>query len=323
LVTGFLGAGKTTLVNQVLRSRKHVRAAVYVNEYGAADVDGEFLRWQGKIDRRRVLTIEDGCMCCGGKDDLRTVLAEELGTDQARSELDVLIVETSGVCDPRPVLGTLAEAHGVYLDSVVVVFDATTVGDASFGASEDAQRQLKCADVLMLSKADLLAHEAAAGAAEKQLLELYRKSTGDARPEPRLIRKAIGQVMLEDLCEFPLCGEGQRCSPRERPIEEVKEGIHSEFATHAFCVGKPLDRERFETWAAAPPKGLVRAKGMLWVQGEPTGMVWHLAGGRSSGLHAVEGQTKPQLSELVFIGNYGDEWNPYDIEESIRQCIAS
>jgi len=164
----------------------------------------------------------------------------------------------------------------------------------------------------MLSKVDLLADEAAASAAEKQLLERYRKSAGDARPEPRVIRSALGQTTLEDLCEFPLCGEGQQCSPRERHIEEVTEGIHADFATHSFCVGKAFDRERFEAWAESPPKGLVRAKGM----------VWHLAGGRSSGLHAVEGQTKPQWSELVFIGNYGEDWKPYDIEQSLKQCLA-
>lgn len=322
LVTGFLGAGKTTLVNQVLRSRKHIRAAVFVNEYGAADVDGEVVRWQGAIEKHRVLTVKDGCMCCGGKDDLRTVLAEELGDAKATAELDVLIIETSGVCDPRPVLATLAEARGVYVDSVVVVFDATTVGDTTFGASEDAQRQLKCADILLLSKLDLLPDEAAADAAEQQLLSRYHESVAAARPAPRVLRRAPGQVTLEDICEVAVLGKGGGAPKERTSMEGVAVGVHATFATHAYTSGRAFDRKRFEAWAASPHPALVRAKGVLWVEGEKHGMVWHFAGGRSSGLHPVEGHKQPQFSELVFIGNYGEGWKPFELDARLKECLV-
>jgi len=320
LVTGFLGAGKTTVVNHVLRTRQHIRAAVFVNEYGAADVDGEVLRAQGKIERSRVFTLQDGCMCCGGGDDLRDVLAEELDA-RAMSQLDVLIIETSGVCDPGPVLAALAEARGVYVDSVVVVFDATTVHTTSFGACTDARRQLAYADVLMLSKIDLLEDKAMAEALEAQLLAQYREVAGVERPAPRLIRKALPQVSLEDLCAVPVDrnskAHGQKCLPA---IGGTK-GTHEEFPTHSFVVGRAFDAKRFEAWAATV-KGLLRAKGLIWVRGESQSMVWHFAGGRSSGLHVVEGSQKPQGSELVFIGRYGEDWSPVEMDRGLTECLA-
>jgi len=325
LVTGFLGAGKTTLVNHLLRNRQSLRAAVFVNEYGSTDVDGELLRRQGEIERRRVLTLRDGCMCCGGKDDLREVLSEELGSARAREELDILIIETSGVSDPKPILATLASAEGVCIDSVVCVFDAATADNPSFGASKDAQMQLACADAVILSKVDLVGDDVGAlDLAETKLLAMQERAlaalSSDAKcilqVRPRVFRASRGcGIELATLC-------GMR--PRRAAVAAAlteTEGSHGEYATHAYFRGRALDRLLFEGWAATPLPGVLRAKGLLRVQDDPRLFVWHFAGGRGSKLQAVEGGDVSIGCEFVFIGRYGCGWSPLDIDSGLDACL--
>lgn len=328
LVTGFLGAGKTTLLSRILQKQQKLRAAVFVNEFGAADVDGQLLRLHSKESYHKVFTLRDGCMCCGGKDDLRLVISEELGS--LRGELDVLIIETSGVTDPVPVLATLAAAEGVYIDSVVCVFDATTAKNHSFGAGSDAQRQVSAANVLVLSKVDLLT-SAEATEAECKLLALHSTSVEPEdkvkkAAEPKVIHAAHGEVDLEELCTLPLSKRHAPLAQRTCAVpQEVSDTTHThtDFAKHSYCVPyHALHRDRFEAWAASLPKAILRAKGLVHVKGESSCMVWHWAAGRSSGLHAVPGSKAPLGSEFVFIGKYGEGWAPLEFERSLDQCVA-
>lgn len=326
LVTGFLGAGKTTLVNHLLRNRQGLRVAVFVNEYGSTDVDGELLRRQGEIERRRVLTLRDGCMCCGGNDDLRAVLSEELGSAQAREELDILIIETSGVSDPKPILATLAAAEGIYVDSVVCVFDAATADDPSFGASKDAQRQLACADVLILSKVDLVGDDMVAlDRAEQKLLAMQGRAAAAMSCDDKCLSRQSPPVFRASRgCGIELAAvRGMR--PRGAAVAAAlaeMQGSHEEYATHAYFRGRTLDRLFFESWAATQLPGVLRAKGLFRVQDDPRLFVWHFAGGRGSELNAVEGGDAPVGCEFVFIGRYGCGWSPLDIDNGLDACLV-
>ncbi|CAK9023180.1 47 kDa protein (P47K), partial [Durusdinium trenchii] len=124
IITGFLGAGKTTLLNHIL-NQQGARVAVFVNEFGSVDIDGDLIRWQGKIDEARVVTLDNGCMCCEVNADLQRQLRKILE--------DLLVIETSGLCDPAPVLSTLEQlddlAVSLHLDTVVTVMDASDLCD--------------------------------------------------------------------------------------------------------------------------------------------------------------------------------------------------
>lgn len=342
LVTGFLGAGKTTLVNSLLQHRGSIKAAVFVNEFGEVDVDGEFLRWQSGIQRNRVLTLKDGCICCGGKDDLANVIHEEL--DSVRKELDILIIETSGITNPRPVLETLRTVPSIQVVSTLCVVDSTTVGDKAFGASVEAQAQITTADVVALSKTDLL---------------------GSSPLESSARFDATKQKILEDCCRLGRCSApdiaaatsssiklATFCSLRQGPQSRVRHKdndqfektamllqhdrpLHKEtFATHTFCVPRAFDRSRFEAWAASPPPGILRAKGFLQVAGSSKPMIWHLAGHVGSMLQEVDWceheadsnkQETPEVwgSEIVLIGRYGDDWIPAEFEAMLKSCLAA
>jgi len=338
LVTGFLGAGKTTIVNSLLRGRGSLRVAVFVNEFGEVDVDGAVLRQRGKINRDRVLTLRNGCMCCSGNDDLEVVLREEF--NDAQKELDLLIIETSGVTDPRPVLATLEAIPGLSVDRVVCVVDATTVGNVTFGASDGARPQISYADVLVLSKVDLLSTQQI-DLAEKSLLT-QRGATCSALPNPTIVRASNGALNLAALCSItPGAKRADSCGGafkrrRVSPAEVLAASAHEELARHTFFTAYPVDRQRFEAWAAALPGDLLRAKGLLQVKGEKHQMLWHWAGGRSSALESVDSNDckDPGCSrekeihpvrgcEIVLIGRYGEPgWNPQVFDESLRHCVA-
>lgn len=319
LVTGFLGAGKTTLVNHALRHRGDLSAAVFVNEYGAVDVDGAMLRWQGGIQRDQVLTLKNGCICCGGKDDIAIVVSQDLRA--VRDELDVLVVETSGITNPYPVLESLATAEGLFVASVVCVVDATTIEDGDFGRGADAGAQIGAADVLVLSKADLLSADAL-DAAERTLLALRATAAPDA-PRPQFQRAEHGAIDLASVCGLTKRGEASKAPATARlpPLAGASDK-HDDYANHCFIAPRAFDRARFEAWAASPPPGLLRAKGVLWIAGESKPMVWHLAGGRASTLQAVDEADTPLGSELVFIGRYGCGWCPAEIDRGLAECLA-
>eukprot|EP00435_Cladocopium_sp_Y103_P061231 s102_g22.t2 len=168
IITGFLGTGKTTLLNHILQNQRGARVAVFVNEFGSVDIDGDLIKWQGKIDEARVITLDNGCMCCEVNDDLQKQLRRVLEAQKQSTEtLDLLVIETSGLCDPAPVLSTLEQlddlAVSVHLDTVVTVVDASDLEGSAMPKSaevlclqETAAQQIKYCDLVLLNKCDLL-----------------------------------------------------------------------------------------------------------------------------------------------------------------------
>ena len=159
LVTGFLGSGKTTLLRHLLQNRANLRLAVLVNELGTVDVDGELLKSKDHNAGLGICTQEltNGCLCCSVKDDLRQAVLSVL---ERRDAVDYLIVETSGAADPRPVAASL---HALCrLDLVVALVDASS-GAAAL-QTPLAQAQVAAADMVLLTKTDLVSEAQAAEA---------------------------------------------------------------------------------------------------------------------------------------------------------------
>ena len=166
VVTGFLGSGKTTLLNYLLRNERQLKLGALVNEFGAIDIDSSLLAATDTLTDG-VAELSNGCVCCTINGSLVDALRTMLGR---RARLDHLLLETTGLADPRPVLDTLRLpefAASVRLDAVLTVVDASHVADdepdAALRTAAGAQ-QLACADLLVLSKTDLLigAHGASA-----------------------------------------------------------------------------------------------------------------------------------------------------------------
>lgn len=151
VVTGFLGSGKTTLISRVLRDPAYARTAVVVNEFGEIGLDHDLIA----NSNDSVLTLSTGCLCCTVQTDLaRTLMA----LFDRRDAYDRVIVETSGLADPSPMLQVMMTDRDVLathqIPAVVTLVD-TVHGDLALAQHAEARNQVALADVLLISKTDL------------------------------------------------------------------------------------------------------------------------------------------------------------------------
>jgi G3E family GTPase len=154
VLTGFLGAGKTTLLNHLLRRPELARTAVLVNEFGEIGLDHLLVE---TLSDSTVL-LNAGCLCCTVRGDLVRVLREMLPRAR-RDEISRIVIETTGLADPVPILATLMTdpvASSAYrLDGIVTVVDAVN-GATHLDTQDEAVRQVAVADRIIVSKADLV-----------------------------------------------------------------------------------------------------------------------------------------------------------------------
>ncbi len=153
VLTGFLGAGKTTLLNHLLRQPELANTAVLINEFGEIGLDHLLV---ATLDENTVL-LNAGCLCCTIRGDLRRALADLLPRVEA-GEVRRVVIETTGLADPAPILATLmgdpVAARSFRLDGIVTLVDAVN-GMAQLDAQPEAVRQAAVADRIVLSKTDL------------------------------------------------------------------------------------------------------------------------------------------------------------------------
>ncbi len=153
VLSGFLGAGKTTVLNHLLRQPALARTAVLVNEFGEVGIDHLLVE---KLDENTVL-LNAGCLCCTVRGDLTRTLRDMLPRAR-RDEISRIIIETTGLAEPVPILATLMTdpvvASAYRLDGVVTVIDAVA-GETNLDDRPEAVRQIAVADRVVLTKTDL------------------------------------------------------------------------------------------------------------------------------------------------------------------------
>jgi G3E family GTPase len=183
IVTGFLGSGKTTLISRILRNPAFARTAVIVNEFGEIGLDHELIASSDET----LLALTTGCLCCAVRSDLvATLLDLQRRREAGEIACDRVLIETSGLADPAPILHALmtdrdlAQLH--VIDGIVTIVDALH-GEATLQHHAEARRQVALADTLLLSKTDI----AEAGDALLQRLAALNASavlgtTQDAAP---------------------------------------------------------------------------------------------------------------------------------------------
>lgn len=165
ILTGFLGAGKTTLLNYILEQQTEKKIAVIENEFGEVAIDDALLA-QGKIaTTEKVTTLNNGCMCCTVREDLEGALRNILAAATDRDKIDMVIIETTGLADPVPIVRTIKQnPHAMAcfrLDGIVTVADAKHLPGllaekAEQGTVNEAYQQIAFADRVLLSKMDLV-----------------------------------------------------------------------------------------------------------------------------------------------------------------------
>ncbi len=191
LLTGFLGAGKTTLLNHLLTQPEMANTAVLINEFGSVAVDHHLVT---KIDEDLML-LDSGCICCTVRGDLTRSLSELFMRSLRREIVPIqrVIIETTGLADPAPVIYTLMEdffiAERFRTDGVVTVVDSTHIL-MQFGSHPEPVKQVAMADRLLLSKCDL---------ADAAQLEEVSRTLTRLNPAAMQIRVQRGEVAVASL----------------------------------------------------------------------------------------------------------------------------
>ena len=248
LVTGFLGSGKTTLIARLLAHPDMGATAVIVNELGEVGIDHHLLR---RVDERTVL-LASGCVCCTLRGDLADEL-RDLDNRRARGEIPAferVVVETTGLADPAPIVYTLAAEpvvrHHYVLDGIVATVDARA------GLVEpESVKQVAVADVVVVTKVDV-AEADGIGTAVRGL-----------NPAAEIVEAVFGDIEPSRLLSRP-----------ERDLRELKfeERPHTEIQPFCLIFDEQLDWTAFGIWLTmllqARGADLLRVKGLLDVGGE-------------------------------------------------------
>ncbi|MBQ6381158.1 MAG: GTP-binding protein [Clostridia bacterium] len=211
LITGYLGAGKTTVLNHVLSNQEGYKVAVIVNDIGEVNIDASLIAKGGTVTQKdeNLVPLSNGCICCTLKVDLMNQIIE-LATS---GKFDYILIEASGICEPGPIAGTVCMLDGsdpsfnlpavAYLDSITTVVDAARMAD-EFGAGkallehdldeEDIEnlliQQIEYCTTIILNKVDDVTP-----AEKKAVLEVIRA----LQPEARIIETNYGKVAVKEI----------------------------------------------------------------------------------------------------------------------------
>ena len=175
ILTGFLGSGKTTLLNRILKENHGKKIAVIENEFGAIGIDQSLVS-DYKMDSEQIIEVMNGCICCTVREDLTTTLLEMKTKYVDTGKIDAIIIETTGMADPAPVIQTFYAKPEIeewsYVDACVVVADATCIedrlnDDREEGCENEAVEQVCFADKILLNKIDIASAEQIEGAIKK------------------------------------------------------------------------------------------------------------------------------------------------------------
>ena len=322
IVTGFLGAGKTTLIRHVLENAGDRRLALIINEFGDVGVDGEILRACGveNCPEENIVELANGCLCCTVADDfvpaIEALLAHEKRPDH-------IIIETSGLALPKPLVKAFdwpAIRSKLTVDGVIAVIDGKAVAEGRFVddpaavARERAETetidhdnpleevfedQLACADLIILNKTDLL------DAAEEKTVAAGLAD--QARAAAPILRARQGRVDPTALLGLSAAAEDDLAN---RPSHHDAEPDHDHDDFDSFVVTLPAIADPAALTARieriARDHDVLRVKGFVEVAGKPLRLLVQAVGARIQ--HHFDRPWKPdeqRASRLVVIGEKG------------------
>ncbi|MEO0014850.1 MAG: hypothetical protein RLZZ535_3239 [Cyanobacteriota bacterium] len=309
VLTGYLGAGKTTLLNRILTHEHGKKVAVIVNEFGEVGIDNQLV-----IDAdEEIFEMNNGCICCTVRGDLIRIIGNLM---KRRHKFDHLVIETTGLADPAPVIQTFFVDEDlrdkIALDAVVTVVDAKHI--QQHWEADEAQEQIAFADVILLNKTDLVSPE--------ELAELESRIKG-MNGMAKIYRTQNSDLAMDALL-------GVQAFDLDRALEIDPEFLTESAHEHdetvksfAIVESGELDGQKLNNWLSQllQTKGvdIFRMKGILNIAGEDERFVFqgvHMLLDGKADRPWKEGETRK--NELVFIGRNLDE---AQLREDFKQCL--
>ena len=282
VLSGFLGSGKTTLINRLLKADHGLRIAVMINDFGDVNIDKDLVVGQAGD----VLELSGGCLCCTIRGDLlqsaRALLA-------GRREFDYLLVETSGLANPYAVAQTFLTPEleqSFRLDSVVTMVDSANI-EAWLELNDTATEQIRCADLLVMNKLDLVVPED---------VDRIKVRLAAINPDARVLPSINGNVPPDLVLDV------DTHKPKARH-EEGQHADHDKVRSVSFAADIELDYDRFDRFIQGLPDGVFRAKGSIAIRGLKRRVIFHRVGGRNVLDQGAQWGNEPRCSKAVFLGH--------------------
>ncbi|SFS21416.1 cobalamin biosynthesis protein CobW [Yoonia litorea] len=335
VVTGFLGAGKTTLIRHMLQNAEGKRIALIINEFGDLGVDGDILKGCGDevCSEDDIVELSNGCICCTVADDFIPTMEALLARDV---KPDHIVIETSGLALPQPLVRAFnwpGISTKVTVDGVVTVVDGRAVHDGQFAhnvAAIDAQRamdenldhetplselfedQIACADMIVVNKTDLL------GAEEADALSSKLKA--EARSGVQVVKAAMGALPVDVLLGQGIGAENDLEARHEihhhhhhddedddDHHDHEHEHGHDEFESFIFTRGEITDAKAFAQQVADVIRthDILRLKGFVAVEGKPMRLTIQAVGPRVDTYFDQPFGAATRETRLVVIGEAG------------------
>jgi G3E family GTPase len=325
VLSGFLGAGKTTILNNILLNRAGLKVAVLVNDMSEVNIDADLVRDGGAAISRadeKLVELSNGCICCTLREDLLVELKKI--ADQGR--FDCVVIEATGISEPLPVAETFAFENedgkrildGLKLDTMVTVVDAANFIDyynqsKLLEPAEEGQEskpltsllveQVEFADVIVINKCDLVSSEQ---------LKLVHSTLRALNPSAEYLQSKFGNLPIEQLIntgrfslEEASSNAGWLAVMRGERASEVDE---YGFGSFVYLARRPFAPERLWSVIHGELGGVLRSKGFFWLANEPE-LVLHWS----------------QAGKTVSVNSFGKWWAAVSEEqwpESAEECEA-
>lgn len=338
VVTGFLGAGKTTLIRNMLANANGKRIALIINEFGDLGVDGDILKGCGDetCTEDDIMELSNGCICCTVAEDFIPTLEKLLDRDQ---KPDHIVIETSGLALPQPLVRAFnwpEISTRVTVDGVVTVVDGRAVQDGQFAhnvAAVDAQRkldenldhetplselfedQVTCADMIVVNKSDLLSAEEAT--------QLTTRLKDESRDGVQVVKASMGVLPVDVLLGQGVGAETDMAARHESHHHHHDHDHDHEDGDDHHHHHHDHDHDDFESFVVeraevADPKafadqvvsvirdhGILRLKGFAAVEGKPMRLTLQAVGPRIDTYFDQPFGSNPRATRLVVIGESG------------------
>jgi len=300
VLSGFLGAGKTTVLNYLLKNREGKKFAVIVNDMSEVNIDAELVN-NGEValdhTEERLVEMSNGCICCTLREDL-LIEIEKLTRE---GKFDAIIIESSGISEPLPVAETFTFEqtdgsvlmNSARLDTMVTVVDAAQfmdtwqsaekLADRGMGVSEEDERtivhlltdQIEFADVILLSKTDL---------ATIEMITTVKGFITKLNPDAKILEIKNGEVPLGEIIDTGLFSIEKASMNagwlKELRGEHVPETEEYGISSFVYTADRPFDGEKLnELLVSGKLQNILRSKGFAWINAKPDfAMMWSQAG---------------------------------------------
>lgn len=310
VLTGYLGSGKTTLLNRILTYEHGKKVAVIINEFGEVGIDNQLVISSDE----EIFEMNNGCICCTVRGDLIRIIDKLM---KRRHKFDHLMIETTGLADPAPVIQTFFMDEDVQektrLDAVITLVDAHHI--SQHWEADEAQEQIAFADIILLNKIDLVTPE---------VLQSLEQRIRSLNVMAKIYCTDHVQVSLENLLDVHAFDLNRALEVDPNFLQEDAHEHDNTVGSIAIVEFGALDFDKVNRWISELLRNqgadIFRMKGILNIEGETHRFVFQ-------GVHMLFDSERDRpwhpdetpRNELIFIGRHLDETQ---LKDGFRACLA-